>query len=173
MIEWQTTPYVLTKEEFLEFQKFHSRQGKTKLANLYIRLPVYALLLGLLVWAGILGIISFWAILPLVVIIVGFTFYSGYTNKVAWQRIQSDPAFGYPSTARINKDEINWGNHASQGNRTWITIYKIAETDNAILIYIRENMAIIIPKRAFATSDEASAFFHKAIEFQQAAQSVF
>ncbi len=48
---------------------------------------------------------------------------------------------------------------------TWCNIYKVVSTNEYIFVFVDWFTAVIIPKRAFATSLEAEDFFVAAIGF--------
>ncbi len=58
----------------------------------------------------------------------------------------------------ISEDGLATKSDTSETLRKWTAIYRIASTRKYLLIYWNESLALVIPKRAFASRAEAAEF---------------
>jgi hypothetical protein len=76
-----------------------------------------------------------------------------------------------PTDIRLTAEAIQWSSHRGEGRTFWHAVSKIEETALHIYLFIDRNAAHVIPKRAFATSQEATAFVELAKSYLSVAQS--
>jgi hypothetical protein len=62
---------------------------------------------------------------------------------------------------------VNWTKSASEVRYGWRSIVKVVQTKNFIFLYVAKRIAIAIPKRVFATSNDAEHFLTLATNLWQ------
>lgn len=111
----------------------------------------------LLVYAGL------WALMRL----IGWLIYDAGKSVRSYEKGMSG-ILG-KQTITLDAEGLKTVTPVSEGLRVWRGVYLVETTEDYIFIYVASNSAHVIPRRAFASGDEADLFFHAAWEYHQAA----
>ena len=155
MIEPLEFRFALTKDDYRRgVRAFYARQPMTWI--LFMLCLVIALVnWGVFEVSPVVQAISF--ALP-ILIYVGFLFV--FMPWWVGRHAQRNERMSVETTWRVTEERVAVSNTFAEGTMDWGTFRRVVETPDAyLLVYtINKNMFQIIPKRAFASPDQAAAF---------------
>lgn len=167
--------YVLDRADYADFRAFHARRGRTQLLPRSVRWPVYAVLLAGAIWvvsrrfwtggADALVGLAYVAV-PMVLIVVAAVVLARFLPK----RTSDEAWFTLENVVTLAQDGVSIQNANGYTRTAWPAVVKIDDAGRVILIYIRPEAAIIVPKRIFASPADESAFVAHARDLLEKAQ---
>jgi hypothetical protein len=147
--------FALTKDDYRRgVRAFYARSSTTWI------LFALCLALSLMNWAvfdaaPLVQAVSF--VLP-ILFYLGFLF--GFMPWWLARQVQHNERMRLETTWRVTDDRVAVSTAFAEGTMDWGTFRRVVDTPNAyLLVYtVNKNMFQIIPKRAFASPDQAAAF---------------
>lgn len=91
-----------------------------------------------------------------------FSRLAGYLLSTIGRRQKGFEGLFCEHTVAIDPEGITETTHLGETRASWRGIYRVDSTADHILIYLQPGLAHIIPRRSFASPDEADQFFRTA-----------
>lgn len=163
--ETLTVDYYLETNDWIAFSNYYARTSKTNkaIANVMVLSPLAMLPLCFALFGIDSTLFAALALfLPLLLFQVVVTkLFSNYVAKKAVAEGHNRSIVG-PKRITINEDFIEVKGSFSIGRIFWGGVEKVEQNSDYVFIFVATNSAHIIPKKAFANSDEAVRFFNAA-----------
>ncbi|MEI7668980.1 MAG: YcxB family protein [Pseudomonadota bacterium] len=93
------------------------------------------------------------------------SYYISYSSKLF---PKDDGAFLKEKNTVINSDGLRQSSANSEYFVKWDGIFKIKKTKSLLLLYLDNYSVIVLPIRAFSTTEAAEIFYQKALEYHDA-----
>lgn len=145
--------YQMTKEDYIEFNEFHSKNSKTVMRSInFTRMLVPILIFFFLFISGNikdLVMISIFSIYSVLWFIFSSKIILYSIRKKVLKMVEEDNQGDLFTLKKITIDNsrIHWQSENSAGNYNWSTVVKVCETNKAVYIYVSSIQALVIPKR--------------------------
>lgn len=109
---------------------------------------------------------TLWLVLPFVLALVFYLALLVFNRR----KMAKQPMFVAPITMRLNEEGIEGTGAVGRDTIFWKAVHKIIETPTHLFVLNSPQGGFIIPKRAFASEEEAARFIGFARENYQSAQ---
>lgn len=67
-----------------------------------------------------------------------------------------------PHVLRVTDEGLNFGNAKYEGNYSWAAFDEVTRLKDIIVLWIEPGLGFVVPEAAFASAEEANAFFENA-----------
>jgi len=176
--------YKLEADDLIALQKFHQKKSLPPWAFLLIvvsaaiGMQIIPLLLHVrrFGWQsrGVQNVVSVPGLLSMLLPLLFFVVFWVFVLRFAPQRqakevIKNSAVFSNIQTMRVEPDGIFRRDASGEQRLLWSALHDVAQSENQIFFFSEKDAAHIIPKRAFANSDQAQQFFEGAEEYWKAA----
>jgi hypothetical protein len=167
--ECRRVSYGITEEDLFRFYIYHFRyRSSYRLFLLLCFLIMFALVTFLVSDWG-LG----WGLAAGLVTVVGYAF--AMRGLLRWKAKNAKRAFlGLIGEhhIEIRPDGFYQSTSASEGVRRWDGFYEIVSAPEAIYFYMGKEFAFLVPRRAFASREQAEAFLEAAQKWHSEARAL-
>lgn len=144
----------ITRQDYLEFNKFHFTQ--TKLKRTVIIGIVSLILLQLALNVNQFNLTS--TIITTIFFVVAYALLINISlNKTKNIPANSGTILG-DKEYEFNDDKILFKTEGSEGKCDWKTVKELKESSTAFYLYMDTNMALLVPKRHFKDANEIAEF---------------
>jgi YcxB-like protein len=176
-----TAHFELTEEDYIAFNLYHHahsaalRRRRFRAWLALFSAWIVASVLSWYVLAVVLEVENWWIlvvpvfVLPLIFLIAYPSAYRRSVCSIVRSMIRegSNRGFLAPRTVTITSDRLKESSDFKDTSLAWRAVERVAHTSDHIFIYISAMSAIIVPRRAFASSSEFDDFLAAATRFHQ------
>jgi hypothetical protein len=177
-----TIEFIVTIEDFVAFNLFHSKNSPTLQRQLLITRSTLAFVVAAILFLPcpvLVGELSYVAFLfPIVGIIVGIIFFLAYPRMHEQNLRKQLPKMLNEGTNEsvigkqtiiITPEAVINETPTGEQKAFWSSVDKIVETSDYIFLYVSSVSAAIIPRSAFPSEEQRNAFLELAKQYHQSA----
>ena len=104
--------------------------------------------------------------------IVFFTIYKFFMKSSKFSYVLPEGNFLRPKTTTIDEVGITEETELGMSHTKWQGVLRIENAKAVILLYVDRMSAYVVPKKGFATPDEAEAFYKQSVTFWENARNI-
>lgn len=164
--------YILTEEDYIQFNLFHIKNSKTAMTALKFQrllIPILYIIVGFVLAKVSDGPLSLWLSIFLLLGIAWFFFYPKYFYRSVMRRVQkmlkegkNEGLLGEHCLV-LSKEGIHDTTMSGETSAKWPSIQTFAEDEQNLYLYNTSLSAYIIPKREIQNLDEFHKYVNKLI----------
>lgn len=170
--------YFIELEDHIQFNHFHAKNSKT-MSRIYLCMRFGPIVLAFfdLLRASHLSLVArivdflFYSALWILIFSLSKWFFSNIVTRKMLKEGRNRSVLGRHEVV-LEESEVIERTSLNEMHTNWAGVEQVVENERYIFIYITASAAHVIPKRAFATQEDARSFFQTAKDYQGRAQGL-